>query len=114
MLYISLPSSLALLRASFQSIIGSVARYNSYPDFEMKLLNGTQHDGNQFGNPLNMTRKEVQNDNTYWRTTKKDGAFGSVLNDISDVLRHVCIRASCHAYMPQSCLPPTRKERCRP
>ena len=76
MLYTSLPSSCAFFWASFQSIIGSVARYNSYPDFEMKLLNGTQHDGNQFGNPLNMTRMEVQNDNTYRRTTKKDGTPG--------------------------------------
>ena len=48
MLYTSLPSSCALFRASFQSLIGSVARYNSSSYFEMQLLNSTQYDGNSF------------------------------------------------------------------
>lgn len=48
MLYTSLPSSCALFRVSFQSLIGSVARYNSSSDFEMQLLNSTQYDGNSF------------------------------------------------------------------
>ena len=48
MLYTSLPSSCVLFRASFQSLIGSVARYKSSSDFEMQLLNSTQYDGNSF------------------------------------------------------------------
>ena len=46
MLYISLSSSCALFRASFQSLIGRVARYTPSSDFEMQLLNSTQYDGN--------------------------------------------------------------------
>ncbi|MDN0023161.1 hypothetical protein [Leyella lascolaii] len=48
MLYTSLPSSCVLFKASFQSLIGSVARYKSSSDFEMQLLNSTQYDGNSF------------------------------------------------------------------
>lgn len=35
-----------LLRASFRCLIGRVARYTPSSDFEMKLLNSTQSDGN--------------------------------------------------------------------
>ena len=48
MSYISLPSSCAFFRLSFQSLIGSVARYTHSSDFEMHHRYSTQNDGNQF------------------------------------------------------------------
>lgn len=46
MLYMSLSSSYALSRDSFQNPIGSVARYTHSSDFEVDLLNSIQYDGN--------------------------------------------------------------------
>ena len=48
MSYISLSSSCALFRASYQSLIGRAARYTLSSYFRMLLLNSTQYDGNWF------------------------------------------------------------------
>lgn len=46
MSYISLSSYYALFWASYKSLLGRVARYTRSSDFEMRLLDSTQYDGN--------------------------------------------------------------------
>ncbi len=46
MSYISLSSYYALFMVSYISLIDRVARYTRSSDFEMRLLDSTQYDGN--------------------------------------------------------------------
>ena len=46
MTYISLSSYYALFMVSYISLLGRVARYTRSSDFEMRLLDSTQYDGN--------------------------------------------------------------------
>lgn len=46
MLYISLSSYYVLFMVSYKSLLGRVARYTRSLDFEMRLLDSTQYDGN--------------------------------------------------------------------
>lgn len=46
MSYISLSSYYALFRASYKSLLDRVARCTRSSDFEMRLLDSTQYDGN--------------------------------------------------------------------